>query len=242
LAAHRRTSAANPWRDRASISFFSGMRLVLALVAILIAPVVLRPGASDIDSTHFRNEARTWRMLIGDSEVGRFHYEWRMLPPDNVQLVMSGAYRSQPYVDTSIVKQHGLAPVREISRHGSDIDQFTYDGPRVTRIHATPDSGTRRFEHTYDGPVFTFAELEDLIRSLPLRAGYERILPLYSEGTDTLEMDTVRVVTRAADGQWTLRFADPDIVATFGIDERTRRTVRFEYTVRRDGRLRRYLN
>jgi hypothetical protein len=209
---------------------------------MLIAPVVLRPGASDIESAHFQNEARSWRMVIGDSEVGRFHYEWRMLPPDNVQLVMSGAYRSQSYVDTSIVKQYGLAPVREIARTGSDIDQFTYDGPRVTRIHTTPDSGTRRFEHTYDGPVFTFAELEDLIRSLPLRAGYERILPLYSEGTDTLEMDTVRVVTRAADGQWTLRFADPDIVATFGIDERTRRAVRFEYTVRRDGRLRRYLD
>lgn len=218
------------------------MRLVLALLAILIAPVVLRPGASDIESAHFQDQARTWRMVIGDSEVGRFHYEWRMLPPDNVQLVMSGAYRSKSYVDTSIVKRHGLAPVREIARSGSDIDQFTYDGPRVTRIHTTPDSGTHRFEHTYDGPVFTFAELEDLIRSLPLRAGYERILPLYSEGTDTLEMDTVRVVTRAADGQWTLRFADPDIVATFGIDERTRRAVRFEYTVRRDGRLRRYLD
>jgi hypothetical protein len=132
--------------------------------------------------------------------------------------------------------------VRETQRSGSDIDQFTYDGPRVTRIHTTPDSGTRRFEHTYDGPVFTFAELRDLVRSLPLRAGYERILPLYSEGTDTLEMDTVRVVTRAAHGQWTLRFADPDIVATFGVDARTRRMVRFEYTVRRDGRLRRYID
>ena len=84
------------------------MRQVLALVAILVAPVVLRPGASDIASAHFRDEARTWRMVIGDSEMGRFHYEWRMLPPDNLQLVMSGAYRSQPYVDSSIVKQHGF--------------------------------------------------------------------------------------------------------------------------------------
>jgi hypothetical protein len=78
-----------------------------------------------------------------------------------------------------------------------------------------------------------------------LREGYQRILPLYAEvaeGSDALEMDTVRVESRAADGHWTLRFADPDIIATYGIDERTRRIVRHEYTLRRDGKLRRFLD
>jgi hypothetical protein len=125
------------------------------------------------------------------------------------------------------------------------VKRYTYDGPRVTIIQTTSDSGSRRTEQTYDGPVFNFAELNDLVRSLPLREGYQRILPLYAEvaeGSDALEMDTVRVESRAADGHWTLRFADPDIIATYGIDERTRRIVRHEYTLRRDGKLRRFLD
>jgi hypothetical protein len=96
-------------------------------------------------------------------------------------------------------------------------------------------------QHTYDGPVFNFQELDDLLRSLPLREGYERILPLYSEGDDSLEMDTVRIMSRDAAGRWTLRFADPAIVATYEVDERTRRIVRHEYVLRKTGALMRYL-
>jgi hypothetical protein len=213
-----------------------------AVLAIFVIPAVLRPGSADIDSRHFQNDSRSLRMVLGDSEITRIQYEWRVLPPDDLLLVVTGAFQSKAFVDSSVVRRRGLAPVREVSRFGSTIDEFTYDGPRVTLVHTTPDSGTRRVQHTYDGPVFDFQELDDLLRSLPLREGYERILPLYSEGTDTLEMDTVRVVNRAANGEWTLRFADPAITATYGIDERTRRIVRHEFTLRRNGTTRRYLD
>jgi hypothetical protein len=54
-------------------------------------------------------------------------------------------------------------------------------------------------------------------------------------------MDTVRVMGRDAGGRWTLRFADPVIVATYGIDEKTRRIVRHEYVMRKTGALIRYV-
>jgi hypothetical protein len=193
---------------------------VVALIAAM--PVVLRPGASEIASDHLGEAAETVRFMKADSEIGRFHYEWHLMPNDGLLLVTTGEVRSKPFVDSSVVKRHGLAPVWEASRFGSKIQRWTYDGPRVN-------------QHTYDGPVFNFQELDDLLRSLPLREGYERILPLYSEGDDSLEMDTVRIVRRDPTGRWTLRFADPAIVATYEIDEETRRIVRHEHVSRRSG-------
>lgn len=83
-------------------------------------------------------------------------------------------------------------------------------------------------------PIWESAYL--VLRSLPLRDGYEAILPLYSEGSDTVKMDSVTVVNHdAAAGVWTLRFADPAIVATYDIDERTRKIVGRRQTARKSG-------
>jgi hypothetical protein len=202
---------------------------VIALVLIATTPLVLRPGASEIASDHFGDASVTTRIMKADSEIGRFRLEWHVMPNDGLLLVTSGEVQSKPFIDSSLVKRHGLAPVWETAQFGGKAERWTYDGPRVNR-------------HTYDGPVFNFQELDDLLRSLPLRVGYERILPLYSEGTDSLEMDTVRIMSRDAAGRWTLRFADPAIVATYGIDEKTRRIVRHEYVLRKTGALMRYLD
>jgi hypothetical protein len=51
-----------------------------------------------------------------------------------------------------------------------------------------------------------------LVRSLPYRVGYTAILPLYSEGDDAIEMASVAVIGTGAD-RWTVRFADPAIIA-----------------------------
>jgi hypothetical protein len=83
--------------------------------------------------------------------------------------------------------------------------------------------------------VFHFDELDMLLRSLPLREGYEAILPLYSEGSDELEMDSVRVTTRGTDGVWSVRFADPAIVSTYGIHGTTREIVSQDILFRRNG-------
>ena len=61
--------------------------------------------------------------------------------------------------------------------------------------------------------------------SLPLRPGYEAILPVYSEGSDALEMDTVKVIGRNESGGWLVRFADPVAIVTRTIDGTTRRIV-----------------
>jgi hypothetical protein len=208
-----------------------------AILALLVAtvPVILRPGASEIASDQLGDAIQTVRLMRADSEIGRFRYEWHVVPNDGLLLVTSGEVRSKSFVDSSLVKRHGLAPVREMAQFGGHVDHWTYDGPHVT---FTRD---KTVEHTYDGPVFNFQELDDLLRSLPLRQNYERILPLYSEGDDSLEMDTVRIMSRDASGRWTLRFADPAIVATYEVDERTRRIVRHEYVSRKTGALMRYL-
>jgi len=201
---------------------------VIALVLVATAPLVLRPGASEIASDHLGEASVTVRLMKADSEIGRFRYDWHVVANDGLLLVTSGEVRSKPFIDSALVKRHGLAPVWETSQFGGKAARWTYDGPRVN-------------QHTYDGPVFNFQELDDLLRSLPLRESYERILPLYSEGDDSLEMDTVRVMGRDAGGRWTLRFADPAIVATYGIDEKTRRIVRHEYVMRKTGSLIRYV-
>jgi hypothetical protein len=61
------------------------------------------------------------------------------------------------------------------------------------------------------------------------------ILPLYSEGTDVLEMDTLQVLKRDRSNVWTLRFADPAIIAMIGIDETTREEMSYSRVIRSDG-------
>jgi hypothetical protein len=193
--------------------------IALPIAVIAAIPVVLRPGAPEIASDHLGAATETVRFMKGDSEIGRFRYDWSVVSNDGLLLVTTGEVRSKPFVDSSLVKRHGLAPVWEVSQFGSKVKRWTYKGD-----------------------VFNFQELDDLLRSLPLREGYERILPLFSEGDDSLEMDTVRIVSRDPTGRWTLRFADPAIVATYEIDERTRRIVRHEHVSRKTGALLRFLD
>jgi hypothetical protein len=210
-----------------------------ALIALFLAPAVLTPGASEIASDHFHDSREALRM-VRDSTIGHVNYEWHMLPNDRLLLVTTALVQGRSVLDSSVVKRHGLAPISEMAQVGNHLDHWTYDGPTVTFTQVTTDSGTSTKTHTYEHPVFDFQELDDLLRSLPLRDGYEKILPLYSEGTDTLEMDTVRI-TGHSGGTYTLRFADPAIVATYDVDEKTRAIVRHESVGRKSGKLLQYL-
>lgn len=203
---------------------------------MVLAPAVLRPGASDLATKHLGNAGETLRVMQGDSQIGQLRHEWRLVAHDGLLLVTTGQFRGKIFVDSSLVTRHSLAPVWEHSQFDGHNDHWTYDGSRVTFTRDTT------VEHTFDGPVFDFQELDDLLRSLPLHEGYQRILPLYSEGGDDLEMDTVRVVSRDANGRWTLRFADPAIVATYEVDERTRWIVRHESVSRKSGAKFRFLD
>jgi hypothetical protein len=143
-------------------------------------------------------------------------------------LVEHNAAGGKQYLDSAVVLQRGLAPVWEHYHYGNDRSSIDYDGPRVRRTNAVGDSVTLRVEHTYDQPVFHFAELDLIVRAVPLRTGYRAIVPLYSEHDDVLEKDTLSVEGRGADGVWNVRFADAVIIANYGIDGTTRQMVRHE--------------
>jgi hypothetical protein len=149
-------------------------------------------------------------------------------------LVESSAPNGKQYLDSVLVLQRGLAPVWERYQYGSERTSIDYDGARVARTTAVGDS-VKRVEHTYDVPVYHFAELDMIVRSVPLRTGYRAVVPLYSEHDDELEKDTVSVEGRGPDGRWTVRFADTVIVAHYTIDGATRVMVAHELQRRRGG-------
>jgi hypothetical protein len=141
-------------------------------------------------------------------------------------IVDASTPRGTPYVDSALVWRRGLAPIWEVYHLGTRATRIDYDGPRVRRTDAWPDS-TRRADHTYDVRVFHFTELDAIIQSVPFRVGYRAIVPLYSEGDDALEMDTVQVQGRDATGVWDVRFADNVIIGHYGIDGTTRAIARY---------------
>src|SRR5579871_1359704 len=119
------------------------MRAPSILLVLAIAPVVLKPGATDITSDHLGNAGQTVRIMEADSEIGRFRIEWRVQPAERMRVVTTGEVRSKKFVDTLFYHRHGLAPISEVSEFGGKVKRWTYDGS-----------------------VFNFQELDDLLRSL----------------------------------------------------------------------------
>ena len=216
--------------------------LVGATRAPIIPPVLL-PGSSDIVGSHFaarcdsvqrfaRGAGQAAERLLGAQRVTEQPTTYRGKP---AVLLVTSAQDADPFVDSMLVYRDGLAPVSEIVRSGPRVVRYDYDGPRVRITSATGDSSPVVKDHRYNAPVFSFQQLDAVIRSLPLRSGYAALLPLYSEGDDSVEVDTVRVERRAATGVWSIRFADPAIVATVGVDEKSRTQVAYSHTFRQDG-------
>jgi hypothetical protein len=147
--------------------------------------------------------------------------------------VTAGHYAGGDYYDSIVVHRGDLRPVREHLAYPQlkTDKRFEYGGRTVREMNMSGDS-TATVERRYDAPVFAFSEIEMLVRSLPYRPGYTAILPLYSEGDDAIEMDSVAVVD-ARPNRWTVRFADPAIIAVYGVDAGTRRIVSYEVTSRK---------
>jgi hypothetical protein len=148
--------------------------------------------------------------------------------------VTTGHYSAGDYYDSLFVRRADLRPIREhLAYPQRRIDkQFDY---RDNAVHQTNVGGAAdtTFVHEYTLPVYAFSEIETLIRSLPFQLNYSAILPLYSEGDDALELDSVAVVNDRAGKLWTVRFADPAIVAMYGVDASTRRIVSYYVTSRK---------
>lgn len=148
-----------------------------------------------------------------------------------VQVQSAAAFH---WSDTLTMDAESLAPKSEALYIGSRRIGLTYRGHQITRVVQVGDSTPRTTVSTHPHVPFAFNQLDLLIRSTPLKVGYRAILPLYSEATDTLEMDTLEVLKGPARGEhiWLLRFADPAIVSRVGLDERTREIASYETTPR----------
>jgi hypothetical protein len=207
------------------------------------ASPLLRPGSTDLTGSHFaarcdsvwfvsRRAGDTTGRLLTVRRLTERVTTYRGKP---AVLLVTQVRAAQPYVDSALVYRDGLAPIWETSRSGTRVTRYTYDANRVRIAVATGDSTPATKEHRYDFPVFNFQELDAVIRSLPLRQGYEALLPLYSEGDDSVEVDSVRVESRGANGVWRIRFADPAVIATVGVDGKSRAQVAYSHTFRQNG-------
>jgi hypothetical protein len=213
---------------------------------------MLVPGASEIAVVHFQGTAQNYRMIAerlpnGDSvyrELGDMRREYVPMAYKGspaILIIEAQSYAKRSFLDSTLVRRDGLAPVWEISRLGDRRIRFDYNASRVRREVTAPDSAALTGESKYPVPVFSFSELDELIRSVPLRAGYHAIVPLYSEGDNALEKDTVLVEGSDGAGNWNVRFADKVIISHYGIDGSTRRIVRYEIDRHADRARFRYL-
>lgn len=136
--------------------------------------------------------------------------------------------------DTLSMDARSLAPRNEILYLGNRRILLTYRGREISRVVQVGDSAPSTTTSTHPHPPFAFNQLDLLIRSVPLKVGYRAILPLYSEVTDVLEMDTLEVQRGPVNGDhiWMLRFSDPAIVSQVGLHEKTREIHSYETTPR----------
>lgn len=233
------------------------MRIVVPLCATLIiastghaiaqsahatsigAGPVLVPGSSDLTTTHFRDTTISYRFIqdrlpngdsvnavrgVGHEQVRHITYRGRPA----IRLVKTVDLNGLMYVDSSTVLAEGLAPQLEVSILGPRRATYVYDGARVHRSVTQPDSATKTTDHDFGTSMFHFEGLDEVIRSIPLRPDYRTIVRLYSEGDDAIETDTISVEGRDRSGIWNVRFADPVIIAHYGIDGTTRRIVHYD--------------
>jgi hypothetical protein len=218
------------------------IRLFLAagLIATPLAGQgVVPPADPTLVLSRFTDRAHDYHYLLraakdsAEREFYSYHLEEHLVTADGrpgLLIVKQSLSRAYHFVDSLFLERNGLTPVWEHMQNQKAVLTLAYAGARVRRTRALPDSAPRQSDTTYATPVFAFNEQELVIRSLPLQAGYSAILPLYSEGSDTLEMDTVTVIGSVAPAPgsraaWTVRFADPAIVETYVIDEATREIV-----------------
>jgi hypothetical protein len=207
-------------------------------------PPMLLPGSPDLSQDHFASRCDSLWFLsrapddAADQAILAHRSDERLTSyrgQDALLLVTTMQGPMGPLIDSALVYLRGLTPIWEVDRNGPRLTRYEYDRNQVRVTASTSDSAPSVEHHRYEWPVFNFEELDALVRSLPLRPGYEALVPLFSEGDDAAEVDTVRVEQVDARGIWQIRFADQAVVATVGVDGRTRRQVAYSHRFRSTG-------
>jgi hypothetical protein len=249
-----------PRRTLAVYAVLTAIMLITLVVASCsmhtarsVAPAdgVVRAGSSFLVVDHIVDNVDNQRVMsraaTGDTtakERGKVRIEQQVAPVNgvvNVQLIKLGHYAAGDFVDTMSMTRDGLRPITERMQFGSTVKTIHYDGVRLHETIQVGDSAPRALDRSFPMPVFGFNQLELVLQSLPLRPGFHAILPLYSEGDDSLELDTATVVKIALSENdspypsWTVRFADPAIVSTYVIATLSRRIISYEVQARKSG-------
>jgi hypothetical protein len=210
---------------------------------------VLEPGSHLLAKLAFRDARTEYHYLMrvpGADTAEHERYaqvvETRKVPGHSDQLmqIKSITTPGTVFADTITFVRDGLAPIREAMHSGKKWLDADYAGATLQIVKQSADSAVVRHPSTFPHRVFGFNQLDDVVRSVPLRDNFSAIVPLFSEGDDALEMDTIRVTGRGKEtGTWMLRFADPAIVSTYTVNERTREITGYEIDPRRGGHIRR---
>jgi hypothetical protein len=205
---------------------------------------VVLAGSRELVTSHFQDRSHAEHFLSRAASGDTTEHESVVTRVDErtgtsdagptILRVTTGHYSGGDYSDSMVVRRADLRPVREhLAYVQRRMDkQFDYAGNTLRQRNVTGDSALA-FGREYTLPVFAFSEIDMIVRSLPFRPGYTAILPLYSEGDDALEMDSVSVIDTHAGPRWTIRFADPAIVATYSVDAATRQIVSYDVTNRK---------
>jgi hypothetical protein len=212
---------------------------------------VVRAGSRDLAVAHIVDDVDSQRVMFraasGDTtakQYGRLRIEQRVALANGttqVLLYKLGHYTNAEFSDTMSMTRDGLRPIAERMQSGKTVKIIHYAGDRLHETVQVGDSAPRALDRSFPVPVFAFNQLELVVRSLPLRTGLHAILPLYSEGDDSLEMDTASVVrlAEASDSikapAWIVRFADPAIVSTYVVDTLSRRIDGYYVESRKSG-------
>lgn len=205
----------------------------------------LLPGSRDLVLGHLGAERQRWRVLArrasdtSDREIAHTDRGIEVAAQSRDSAVLTfRTVAATTAVDTLRVERATLIPNWERLQFAGTTITLHYAGQRVTGTVQHGDSTPTPFDVTAADPVFAFNELEVLVRSLPFRAGYRAVVPLFSEMDRRVEYDTLTVIgsespARASGGVWRVRFADPAIVSEYRVDA-ARRILTTE-TVPRNG-------
>ncbi|MDB4908857.1 MAG: hypothetical protein JWO05_3641 [Gemmatimonadetes bacterium] len=202
---------------------------------------LLTPGDPDLDGRRVKPYSAQFRItgkrIPGDtaeSVIARFRQSVSQ-PASGVLLAHFDYGAERVSIDSIWMDARSLRPRREWLRVGPTTMQFEYS-PTEVQVASTRGDSTRRVTRAFTEETFAFNQLESIVQAIPLKAGYQRIVPLFSEMDAKVEHDTITVLARSAsDGRWTVQFADPVIVQTYTVDEETHAVHSLSTLVRRQG-------
>jgi hypothetical protein len=216
--------------------------------------VVLVAPAATLETGHVRTRSTSEQVLLlatPQDSVARpaftVQHEERLVSENGVPSLLMVTTYSPPIrlVDSLLMARDGLVPRWEHLHMEKKALHLAWNGITITTTATAPDSAPRTTQRHFDATPFGFNQLELIVRSLPFRAGYHRVVALYSEGSGELEHDTLDVISRGApsapgDGgvrsTWMIRFADPAIVTVYQVDPASRQILSAETTQRQGGR------